>query len=76
MRKALRHLKLEMTLCELTRCAQRKIRVLGLVVAIRRPWKEINKGSKKALEEEVDALVLHKQNGVLRKRTLTNFKDR
>lgn len=66
MRKALRHLKLEMTLCELTRCAQRKIRVLG---AIRRPWKEINKGSKKALEEEVDALVLHKQNGVLRKRT-------
>jgi hypothetical protein len=36
MRKALLDLKLEMTLCELTRCAPRKIRVLGLVVAIRR----------------------------------------
>nr|YP_010833539.1 hypothetical protein QLP06_mgp074 [Jatropha curcas]WFG81165.1 hypothetical protein [Jatropha curcas] len=29
-------LKLEMTLCELTRGTRRKIRVLGLVVAIRR----------------------------------------
>lgn len=62
-------MKLEMTLCELTRCAQRKIRVLGLVVAS--PGKkERKKGSKKALEEEVDALVLHKQNGVKRKITL------
>lgn len=39
-------------------------RVLGLVVAIRRNGSlEINKGAFKALEEEVDARVLHKQNG-------------